>query len=304
MFLTLAAGAAIALAIPQDTDTTFAVAPGARLEVRNYAGDIVIRTWGQNQMRIVADHGRRDGLFVEQADGVVRVSPTSWKSGDFDVDIDSDDVSLSWSFAGGRPSIVDFEITVPEGMVLDIGAPFADVTVEGPVGETSVALNEGDATVSGVRGPLTVRSVEGDVTIEDVVGRIRINAIDGDVSVDVASGDVSIETTDGEIRLANITSSSVSAASVDGDIWFGGALAAQGIYSFVTHDGDATIMLPRDASARVTVATYDGEVLSDFPISLPEDFQRHRARFTLGGGGAQLEIETFDGDIEILYLES
>jgi hypothetical protein len=303
MLLTIAAGAAIALAIPQDTDTTFAVAPGTRLDLRNYAGDIVITTWGRNEMRIVADHGRRDALWVEQADGVVHVRPASWKGGDFDLDIASDDVSLSWSFERNRPSIVDFEITVPENMALDVATPFADVTIDGPVGGTTIALNEGDATVRRVRGPLTVRCVEGDVTVEDVTGRIRINAIDGDVSLETASGDVSVETTDGEIRLAGITSSSVVATSVDGDILFAGGITPQGLYSFATHDGDVTLWLPPNAGARVSVATYDGDVTSDFPIALPEDFQGHRARFTLGTGDAQIEIEAFDGDIEILYME-
>ncbi len=306
MLLTIAAGAAIAIAAPQETDTTFAVAAGARLDLRNYAGEITIETWGRPEMRIVADHGRRDGVVVEQGDGAIRVRPALWKAGDADFDIDIEQGRVQWNqWAGARtPSLVEFTITVPEGMPLDVGGPFTDVSITGPVGETTVVANEGDVSVRAIRGPLTVRCVEGDVTVTDVQGRVRINAIDGEIFLENVSGDVVAETTDGDIRLANVTSSNVEATSVDGDIWFAGALAAQGLYSFATHDGDVTVMLPRDASARVMVATYDGEVTSDFTLNLPEDFSGRRARFTLGNGGAQLEIEAFDGDIEILYLES
>ena len=138
---------------------------------------------------------------------------------------------------------------------------------------------------------------------EDVQGRMRLYAIDGGISVVNASGDIVAETTDGDIELEGITATNVEATSVDGDLRFAGALAAQGLYSFATHDGDVTLMLPRDAGARVMVATYDGELMSDFPLDLPEDFSGRRARFTIGAGGAQVEVEAFDGDIEILYLE-
>jgi hypothetical protein len=275
---------------------------GARLELRNYAGEVSIETWTRNEIRIEADHSRRDGLVVEQEDGVIHVRPALWKDGQFDIEIE--DGQLNWSWGGARtPSLVDFGITVPEGMALDVGGPFTDISVVGPVGETIVSVNEGDVTVNAIQGPLTVRSVEGDVTATDVQGRMRFYAIDGEIFVENASGDIVAETTDGDVRLERITSTNVEATSVDGDLWFSGALAAQGLYSFATHDGDVTLMLPRNTSARVMVATYEGEVTSDFSMELPEDFAGHRARFTLGAGGAQLEIEAFDGDIEILYLE-
>jgi hypothetical protein len=303
MLLTLAAGAAIALAAPQETDTTFAVPTGIRLDVQNYAGEIIIETWARQEVRIEADHGRRDGLMVQEGDGVVTVRPALWSDGDFDVDIE--DGELNWNSWGGSrtPSLVEFVVTVPEGTPLEVGGPFTDVSITGPVGETVVSVNEGEVTVSAIRGPLTVRCVEGEVIAEDVQGRMRLYAIDGGIYVDNASGEIVAETTEGDVHLERITSSSVEATSVDGDLWFEGALAAQGLYSFATHDGDVTLVLPRDAGARVMIATYDGEVVSDFPLEIPENFSGRRARFTLGAGGAQLEVESFDGDIELLYLE-
>ena len=303
MIVTITAGIAIALASPQGTDTTFAVQQGARLDLQNYAGEIVVETWARREVRIEADHSRRDGVVVEQDDGAVVVRPALWRDGEFDIDAEGG--RITWNaWSGARtPSMMDLTVTVPEGMALEIGGPFTDVTVTGPVGETVVSVNEGDVTLTAIRGPLTVRAVEGEIEVEDVRGRMRLYAIDGGIYVANASGDIVAETTDGDIVLEGVTATNVEATSVDGDLVFAGALAPQGLYSFATHDGDVTLRIPASASARVMVATYDGEVSSDFTLNVPEGLTGRRARFTLGAGDAQLEIEAFDGDIEILHLE-
>ena len=48
MLLNILTGALLATALPQSTDTTFAVDPGLRLELRNSSGYIVVRTWDRN----------------------------------------------------------------------------------------------------------------------------------------------------------------------------------------------------------------------------------------------------------------
>lgn len=57
------------------------------------------------------------------------------------------------------------------------------------------------------------------------------------------------------------------------------------------------VTIPR--GARVSVATFDGEFVSDFPVRV-ERFRGGRAfEFTLGDGQARIEIEVFDGEIHL-----
>jgi hypothetical protein len=289
----------------QDTDTTFAVDPSERHAVSNCSGESVVRTWSRNEVRVRADHSRRDGIAVDRSSGSILVRAHSWSrwAHDFDVDVTEDDVHVEY-VAPRSPSIVEYEITVPAAMTLELGGPFTDVTVHGAEGQVLIKVGEGDVDVLGGRGRVTIRAIEGDVTLNDAGGEIQVISVDGDVIVENSSGNISVETTDGDIRLGNVQSSNVEAVSVDGDVWFAGVLEAQGLYIFNTHDGDVTVSIPRNSSVRVSMATYDGEFSTDFEVTLPERLRGRHFSFTLGEGSAEMDIDAFDGDIELLHLES
>lgn len=305
MVLTIAAGTLAALALVQQTDTTFNVDLEDRLDVSNYAGEIIVRTWERNEVRVHARHSTQDAIEIERAQSAVRIRAASWRgwAQKFRVDVDDPERRRVRVRVPRTPRIVTYELTVPATMELDLAGPYTDVTVEGTRGEVSVRVNEGDVEVRGGAGLVAVRSMEGNVTLDGTEGKVRVTAIDGDVWIMNASGSIEAETIDGEITLDGIRSASVTATSVDGDIHYAGTVEPQGWYNFITHDGDVTLTIPRDASARVTVATFDGEISSDFAITLPERFRGRRLTFTLGSGSAQMEIEAFDGDIELRYRQ-
>jgi hypothetical protein len=303
LFLHALTGALIAVTPMQDTDTTFAVDTSKRLDVSNFSGEIMVHTWDRNEVRVKADHSRRDGIVVDETAAEVRVRANSWArwADEFEVEIDDDHVHVDVEHPR-TPSIVDFELWVPAQMALELGGPYTDVTLDGTAGAVTVKVSEGDIMLRGVRGQLTARTVEGDINVQDVQGKMRLLSMDGEIIVEGGTGDIVAETTDGDIRLANVQSTYVEASSVDGDVWFAGPVAAQGEYLMTTHDGDVTVMIPEGASVRVTVATFDGDFETEFPVTLPERMRGRRFNFTLGQGSAQMEIEAFDGDIELLLL--
>ncbi len=306
MLMTIAGGIMAALTLVQQTDTTFAVDPAARINVSNYAGGIVVRTWTRNAVRVQASHSRRDQIIVDRAGAEVRIRSANWRrdADHFDVQIDGPDRVGVQIRSPRRPSIIDYEITVPASAPLDLGGPYTDVTAEGVNGEVSIKVNEGDVSIRGGSGRVTAQTVEGDITVRRAQGNIRLVSVDGDITLEDASGDILAETTDGEIRMVNINSSNVEAFSVDGDVWFSGTIQARGRYSFNTHDGDVTVYVPRATSARITVATFDGEFSTDFPFTLDTRRVRgHRFTFSVGSGAAEIDVEAFDGDIELRYLE-
>ena len=295
-------GVLAALALAQQTDTTFAVSPEARLDLSNYAGEIVIRTWERQAVRVRATHSSRDRIEIDASASVVRVRANSWQrwSDRFDVELDPANARARVGIEqSGRPAIVNFDVTVPARMALDLDGPYTDVVVEGVEGDVTVEVNEGDVIVRGGAGNVSAQSVDGDLRLENTRGRVRAIGIDGSIWIIGASGEVVAETTDGSITLERISASTVEASSVDGSIVYAGAIRPGGWYSLVTHDGDVRLYIPDDTSARITVARFDGEFVSDFPVTLPPRSQGRRATFTLGGGSARVEVETFDGDIEI-----
>jgi len=277
MLFVLAAVAGLTIAPPQDTDTSFAVRQGQRLELTDFGGDVTIKAWRQNSVRVKASHSDHD-----------RVS----------VSVDGSIVSISASSRHG-PATVDYELLVPAWMPLSIsGTPSAEVTIEGTEAEVTVETVEGAVSVVGGSGNISLRSVEGEVSLEGAHGHIELNSVDGGITVKDCSGDISAESVDGEISMSGIESADVDASTVDGSVEYDGTIHDNGRYHFESHDGDVSVSVPERANVTVSVATFSGDFDACFPLLL-KDKTKHRFTFTLGTGSARLELESFDGDIKI-----
>lgn len=264
--------------VQQTTDTTFPVAGGARLQVENFAGEVRIRAWDRDAVRVRAEHGSGDRIEIESSASIVRIEAAS---------------------EYGPPPIVVCEISVPKRMALDIEAPFSDVHVEGTEGEVSVESVEGAITVRGGGGFVSVQSVEGAVHVEGTRGRVRVSSVDENVEVRRVKGEVIVQSVDGDIVLEEIESDHVEASSVDGSIHYQGTISDGGRYRFATHDGDLLLRVPANVNAQITVATFEGEFESEFPVTLKETKHGRRFSFILGTGSARVELQTFDGAIQL-----
>jgi DUF4097 and DUF4098 domain-containing protein YvlB len=268
---------ALAVAI-QQSDTTFTVDPTMRLEVTNREGYIDVRTWSRNEVRVrVGVYDAR--IEVDRTSNALRIGGVARRGYDDDE--------------------ADYHVTVPETMALDLRTSDGNVSVDGTTGEVMVRVGDGDISVRGGSERVSLRTDDGEIRLENASGRIRLFTMDGDITVDQVAGDVEAETTDGNITLLDVRAVAVQATTVDGDVWFDGTLSPRGSYALSTHDGDVTAIIPETADARVRVARYEGDFTSDFPVTVTDWRRGRRVDFTLGGGSAELQLETFDGDITI-----
>ena len=286
MLMTLATLAAVILTPQQGegrgqgtSDTTVSVQSGARLDVNNFGGEIVVRTWNQNNVRVRSSHSSRSRVDVSASGSTVLVRSTGRR---------------------GPPSIVDLEITVPTWMGMALSGTYTDIDVEGAGGTVTAESVQGDIQVTGGTGNVSLKSVEGGVTLSKTRGRIEVNSVQGDITISDASGDITVETVDGNIALVRIDATNVEVNTVDGDVTYDGSIKNAGSYRLATHDGDITVVIPPGSNLSGSVSTFDG----DFDASFAVDTVRagkHRFTFTIGRGsnGARLELETFDGDIKL-----
>jgi hypothetical protein len=135
---------------------------------------------------------------------------------------------------------------------------------------------------------------------------------DGDLVVRGLSGEISLSNTNGEIEIADVTGP-VSASTVNGGITvaFAGSMAKAAM-AFSTLNGDIDLTLPGGAAIDVLLRSDNGEIYSDFEVDLApvssrieEDRQKGRYRVSIarelsgriGGGGPELFLKTFNGDI-------
>src|SRR5574338_230718 len=70
-----------------ETDQTVAASKGMQLFVNNFAGEVVVRAWPQEQVRVQARHSGRVRVNVRTVDNAIRVGSTG-STGTSSVDYD------------------------------------------------------------------------------------------------------------------------------------------------------------------------------------------------------------------------
>ncbi len=124
------------------------------------------------------------------------------------------------------------------------------------------------------------------------------STVNGDVEATGLKSDADLETVNGQIRAS--TSGFVEATTVNGSIeaemgradWTGNA-------TFTTVNGSVTVTLPANFSAEVRAETVNGDLESDFPLTVTGKFGPRNFHGTIGNGGRKLSLNTVNGSIKL-----
>jgi DUF4097 and DUF4098 domain-containing protein YvlB len=260
------------------TDTTIGVEAGTRLRIQNQGGDIAVRTWDRNQLRIQADHSRRTEVEISRRGSVV--------------DLDA-------RGRMGMQGLVDYEITAPAWMALELGGMNAEVRIEGTRAAIKVETLQGDIVVRGGAETVRLTTVNGSIDLSGATGRIELHATSGDIDVRDVQGDLTAESVSGDVSLRDVDARSVEAQSVSGDLVLVGTIADRGSYSLLTHSGDVTLGIAETANALLHLSSASGDFDLGFPLQA-ERTTRRRQTYRLGDGSATIDLETFSGDISVV----
>ena len=257
-------------------DRRIPVQPGTRLDVRLYGGEVVIRGWDEDAVRVRAVHFDSDTIDLEAAGSEVRVRART---------------------RAGAPHGIDLEIRVPSWMPLSVVGPYVDVQVSGTRADVRVETVRGDIRVTGGSGRLSLSSIEGQVVLEQARGDADLRAANNGIRVTGFEGTLRAEAVDGSLRLRQVVATRVEASAMAGDILWDGGLTADGSYHLATHSGDIDVTLPAASNATVTVHALDGHFHSAFRAS--DDGATRGGRLRLGRGGPRLDLESFNGVISL-----
>jgi DUF4097 and DUF4098 domain-containing protein YvlB len=262
------------------TDQTVQVAKGTKLDVNNFAGDVNIKVWDKDSVRVEANTSDRETVEIKPVEQSLRIRSRSTR--------------------GGPPRSLDYTITIPTWMAVTVSGTYADVTMEGVGGDVSVETTHGDVKVRGGSGFVSLKSVQGEITLDKAKGRVEVRAVNESIHLADINGDLSAESTNGSIILDRIDSGNVDLYTVNGNISYDGAIKDKGLYRLTTHNGMIAMPVADKANVTLTVRTYNGSFRSTFPLG-GDDAQRRNKRFTttLGNGSAHVELESFGGTISL-----
>lgn len=261
-------------------DTTVSVSRGVTVDLSLISGDIKVTSWDKPTVQIKAS----------SEDGDIRFNASSGR------------VTLSIDDDNGDGGDTQFEVVVPKDARIIAGSVSGDVTVRG-VAELEGSSVNGEVTGMNVAGRTSLTSVSGEVHGSDLGGPVHATAVSGDLDLTNIGGDVTVETVSGEMTLQGVKSSYVKTSTVSGSLIFEGPLDPKGRYEFHSHSGDFSITVPRGTGAQVSMRSFSGELHSNCAMVLQPGStaggHNEGMTFTIGGGGARVNIETFSGDAEI-----
>lgn len=265
----------------QRVDTTLTLERDGTVSVSIYAGRVNVIGASGSSVRI---HGtvERGEMEIKARFGSVSVAT---------------DPEVS---RGGR---ADLDVTVPIGTRVVLDGFSTNFAIRGVKGEAKVESLSGDVIVTDAVGRLTIETVSGSIESNRVKGDVRAEAVSGFVKLSDIDGDIETESVSGSVTITGARSRSVRAETVSGPVAYSGTFDPSGNYVFKAHSGRVTLGLPADAGATVSLQTFNGNVDSDFPVTLESGKSRmgHESRFDfkIGDGRSRVVLETFSGDIRI-----
>lgn len=235
---------------PVVTDTVVRVGPGFTLQLVNLAGDIAVETWPRNEVRIVAEHDRADRIVSALEKGQLKLGVENREE---------------------QPSQVEWKLTVPVWLPLQLSGVEGDIDVTGMRSSVRAQTMRGDVNVRSCQGSLVANSIEGEVHVSDVDGNVTANSVNNLIRLFRVTGPVDAQTVNGDIQLERLVSPTIDASSVNGQVLVASPFRKLGRYAFSSHNGRVLVAVPDGQNVNVSLSSFNGEVESMVPLPEPPE---------------------------------
>jgi DUF4097 and DUF4098 domain-containing protein YvlB len=137
------------------------------------------------------------------------------------------------------------------------------------------------------RTDLELRTSNGGLRVAGVAGRLRLTSSNGGLTLDSVGGAVVGRSSNGGVR-----------ATLAGRAWDAAGLADAGL-DLQSSNGGASLHVPADYSAQVSVGTNNGQLSVEFPVTVQGRVDARRLELTLGRGGAPVRVSTHNGGVRL-----
>jgi len=267
-------------------EKSFSVKSGQLLTVKTDLGDVIVKTWGNDEVlvKIYGDSDAKNKMefsFDQVEDGVNVIGEKegsnifSWLS---DIDL-------------------KYEIKVPTNFDLIIKTSGGDIVTKQISGDFQLNTSGGDVYVKNTTGNLNAGTSGGDITLADFSGDADLGTSGGDIEVDAENGKVFANTSGGDI-IMRASDGEIQAKTSGGDISLNYSGANFGVF-LKTSGGDIDVKLPMNFNADVDVRTSGGDLTNNFSENKMTKISKSKLQGKFNDGGNELICKTSGGDISI-----
>lgn len=218
-------------------------------------------------------------VFANASSGSIRVTNAR---DDVNASVNSGDIKLEK--IGGRAIVRSNSGWV---VVNDVG------------GDVQVTSMTDDITVSNVRGRATVTAISGNVSLRSIAEGVKATAVSGSISISDTKGRVEASSTSDNVILTNLDSREVVAKSTSGNVQFTGKIHQGGIYELESFNGEVVLTLSPDSNFYLSAQTHNGALNTEFPLQLTRSTGGMSLSGSVGKGGADIRVKSFNGSVRI-----
>jgi len=270
------------------------IRPNARISIDNTKGEVTVTAWDRNQIQVSGTLG--NGVRPLELDGDDR---------NVDIRVEGGGGNGKWFSWGNDSSMgpTTLNVRVPKGVELEVKVVSAPVSIDGLEGGRIDIESVSGRVRANVRTPsASMQTVSGTIELAGRADKADLQTVSGDITAPNIGERVEGQTVSGRMTIGGGPWKEANFSTVSGDTEInGGPRNESG--SKLTVDamsGDVKLQLPSSTSARLDASTFSGDISSDWgQPSRGDDGPGKELKATLGGGDANIHVESFSGDVRI-----
>ena len=275
-------------------EKTVSLAKNGKVILKNISGDIEVKSWNQDQVKI-------DALKVSKASSLSRAKENAEK---VDIAVNKEDNILRIEtqypkiHIGSLSVSVHYRLSVPDRASVRIKSVSGDITLVEIGGTVEAVAVSGNVEVMKADKGVDCKAVSGDLKLQEISGDAFLKTVSGDITLEKMRGSIEAETVSGDVQMREVSEAkNVKGNVLSGSIVYQGNINSDGKYNLKSHSGRIEMILPSNSAFEFEAKTFSGKIKSDFEISVSGRISKKQIQGVVNGGGATITLKTFSGDI-------
>lgn len=202
----------------------------------------------------------------------------------------------------GPPRVdIIFEISVPDGIAVDVETVSADAELREIGGDLEVSTVSGDIKIITARSNVRSKTISGDISIRSIQGDVEVDTTSGEVEVYDLTGSFEAASVSGDVEVKEFSQSDrIDVKTISGDIALSGGLETAGTYRIDSTSGDVDFSIRSTGGFELHTETLSGDLECDFDVMVSGGrIDPKSLSGIVGDGAARLSVSTTSGDIRI-----
>lgn len=274
------------LVAQQKLDRRIAIAADASIRISNPAGTTRVLGWDKDSIAVTGSAPPGTSFYMGGAGRLAKLGLEVQEGGAG---------KLGGAAVGGG----HLDVRVPRGARVWVKSAGGAIDAQALNGEVDLQSVGGAIRVTGSLRLVTAESIEGDIDVVGLSPLVRVRTGSGRILLRQATGDVTASTVSGPIIATEMQPQGARLETVSGPVSFSGTVDRRGTLSIQTHSGDVELQVPTGLGAEFDLESLSGSVGVELPAKTGKPLKGKTLFFANAGGGAQVVVRTFKGQVRV-----